>query len=59
MVLDITDQNCTSKKVREDYHDIPWLNLAFDGSKDASALTRLETFIFQAKQYQEQKWGKE
>ncbi|MBN1232859.1 MAG: CoA activase [Candidatus Coatesbacteria bacterium] len=42
-----------SKKVREDNNNIPWLNLAFDGSKDASAVTRLETFIYQAKQYME------
>ena len=44
-----------SKNIRDDHNNIPWLNLSFDGSKDPSSITRLETFMFQAKQYKENK----
>jgi predicted nucleotide-binding protein (sugar kinase/HSP70/actin superfamily) len=41
-----------SKKLREDFGDVPWLNAAFDGQKDTNLGTRLEAFMHQAKAYQ-------
>ncbi|VAX23390.1 Activator of 2-hydroxyglutaryl-CoA dehydratase [hydrothermal vent metagenome] len=40
-----------SKKVREDYDNIPWLNLDYDGVEESNSKTRLEAFMYQAKQY--------
>jgi len=42
-----------SKKIQEDYHGIPWLNIAFDGQEDATLQTRLEAFIYQAKEFRD------
>lgn len=42
-----------SKRLREDHDNIPWLNLAYDGQGEANARTRLEAFMYQARQYQE------
>jgi len=41
-----------SRRVRDDFDNIPWINMAYDGSEDASAFTRLEAFMHQVKQYQ-------
>ncbi|MFC1477723.1 acyl-CoA dehydratase activase-related protein, partial [candidate division KSB1 bacterium] len=42
-----------SKKIREDLNNIPWLNLFFDGQQDeVSIRTRLETFVYQAREFQ-------
>ncbi|MBI3815373.1 MAG: CoA activase, partial [Nitrospinae bacterium] len=41
-----------SKKFREDFNDIPWLNMVYDGQEDSQLQTRLEAFIYQAKEYQ-------
>lgn len=40
-----------SRKVREDYNNIPWLNLDYDGVEETNTQTRLEAFMFQAEQY--------
>ncbi|MGK7345769.1 MAG: acyl-CoA dehydratase activase [Candidatus Nitrospinota bacterium M3_3B_026] len=40
-----------SKKVREDYNNIPWLNLDYDGVEDTGSQVRLEAFMYQASQY--------
>ena len=40
------------KKVRGDYEDFPFLNLAYDGLKDTSVKTRLEAFVYQTRQFQ-------
>jgi predicted CoA-substrate-specific enzyme activase len=40
-----------SKKVREDYNNIPWLNLDYDGVEESGSQTRLEAFMYQAEQY--------
>ena len=45
-----------SKKFREDYHNIPWLNIAYDGQEENTAMIRLQTFIHQAVDYQS--WAK-
>ena len=42
-----------SKKFKEDYNNIPWLNMVYDGQQDSQAQTRLEAFIYQARQYKD------
>jgi predicted CoA-substrate-specific enzyme activase len=39
------------KRVREDYHNIPLLNIAYEGQGDSQTVTRLEAFMHQAKSY--------
>ncbi|MEW5768234.1 MAG: acyl-CoA dehydratase activase [bacterium] len=41
-----------SRRVREDFGNIPWLNMAYDGQEESGADSRLEAFMYQAKQYQ-------
>ncbi|GAG72600.1 unnamed protein product, partial [marine sediment metagenome] len=36
-------------------YKIPWLNLAFDGLEQGTTETRLEAFMYQAKQYMKNK----
>jgi predicted CoA-substrate-specific enzyme activase len=38
-----------SKKLRQDFNDIPWLDLAIDGNEGVNLDTRLEAFMHQAK----------
>jgi predicted nucleotide-binding protein (sugar kinase/HSP70/actin superfamily) len=40
-----------SKKFREDFGGIPWLNMTYDGQEEAGAQTRLEAFVYQVNQY--------
>jgi predicted nucleotide-binding protein (sugar kinase/HSP70/actin superfamily) len=42
-----------SKRFREDFHNIPWLNIAYDGQEENTSMTRLEAFMHQARDYQE------
>ena len=44
-----------SNKIREDYQNIPWLNIAYEGLEDTSEIVRLEAFMYQAKQYMEKR----
>jgi predicted nucleotide-binding protein (sugar kinase/HSP70/actin superfamily) len=44
-----------STKIREDFDNIPWLNIAYEGLEDTNELTRLEAFIHQAKEYDQKK----
>jgi len=46
--------NAVSKRIREKYK-IPWLNLAFDGLEQETTETRLEAFMYQARQYMKNK----
>jgi predicted CoA-substrate-specific enzyme activase len=39
-----------SKRLRRDYPDLPWLNLAFDGQEDTNNDARLEAFMFQVRE---------
>jgi len=41
------------KRVREDYGNIPLLNIAYEGQQDTQTVTRLEAFVHQARAYQE------
>lgn len=43
--------SAVSSLVRKDHENIPWLNLTFDGQKQTNLKTRLEAFIFQARQF--------
>ncbi|MCL5072347.1 MAG: hypothetical protein M1308_15880, partial [Actinobacteria bacterium] len=47
-----------SKRLREEY-GVPWLNLAFDGLEQGTSETRLEAFMYQAKEYKLNKLNKE
>jgi len=42
------------KRYREEHHNIPFLNMAFDGQEETNTQTRLEAFMHQARQYQRQ-----
>ena len=42
------------KRVRDDYHGIPLLNIAYEGQGDSQTVTRLEAFMHQAKAYKKQ-----
>jgi len=39
------------KKVRDDYKNFPFLNLAYDGLEDTTIKTRLEAFVHQTRQF--------
>jgi len=41
-----------SKKIREENHNFPWLDIAYEGLEDSNELTRLEAFMYQAKEIQ-------
>jgi predicted nucleotide-binding protein (sugar kinase/HSP70/actin superfamily) len=44
-----------SKKLREDFNNFPFLNLAYEGQEDANEITRLEAFMHQARDFQKRK----
>ncbi len=44
-----------SKKLREDFDNVPWLNLAYEGLEDSSEITRLEAFMHQARDYRKRR----
>ncbi len=39
------------KKMRRDFDDIPFLNMVYDGDEQATTPTRLEAFMYQAREY--------
>jgi predicted CoA-substrate-specific enzyme activase len=41
-----------AKKIREEYNNFPWLDIAYEGLEDANELTRLEAFMHQAREMQ-------
>jgi predicted nucleotide-binding protein (sugar kinase/HSP70/actin superfamily) len=43
--------NAMLKKFREDHLQIPCLNMTYDGQEESNAMTRLEAFMYQAKQF--------
>jgi predicted CoA-substrate-specific enzyme activase len=43
------------KRYREENNNIPILNMAYDGQEQTNTLTRLEAFMYQAKEYQTKK----
>jgi predicted nucleotide-binding protein (sugar kinase/HSP70/actin superfamily) len=42
-----------SKRLKEDLNNVPILNMAYDGLEEPGRRTRLEAFIYQAKQFKE------
>jgi predicted nucleotide-binding protein (sugar kinase/HSP70/actin superfamily) len=42
------------KRYREENNNLPILHMAYDGQEQSNIMTRLEAFMYQAKQYQEQ-----
>jgi len=44
-----------SKKVREDFSGVPWLNMVYDGTEIPNEMTRLEAFIHQARSWKNSK----
>jgi predicted CoA-substrate-specific enzyme activase len=43
------------KRYREEHNNIPILNMAYDGQEQTNTLTRLEAFMYQAKEFQNRK----
>lgn len=46
-----TVSNAILKRVREKENNIPFLNMVYDGLEQSTALTRLEAFVHQAREY--------
>lgn len=51
--------SAVSKRVREECGNIPWLNIDIDGMDENNGRSRLEAFVFQAKQYKERKFAED
>ncbi|MBM4287493.1 MAG: CoA activase [Deltaproteobacteria bacterium] len=47
--------NALFKRFREEHNNIPFLNLAYDGQEQTSTRTRMEAFMYQVRQFREQK----
>ncbi len=47
--------SAVSETFRKDYNDLPWVNIAFDGQEDTALDSRLQAFMFQAKQFNERR----
>jgi predicted nucleotide-binding protein (sugar kinase/HSP70/actin superfamily) len=47
--------NSLFKRFREDHHNIPFLNLAYDGQEQSHTRTRLEAFMYQVRQFAERR----
>jgi hypothetical protein len=46
-----TISNAIMKRVRQDEDQVPFLNMVYDGLEQATAQTRLEAFVHQAREY--------
>jgi predicted CoA-substrate-specific enzyme activase len=51
--------NTILKRYREENRNLPILNMAYDGQEQSNIMTRLEAFMYQAKQYQERHGGEQ
>jgi len=40
-----------SKRLRSDFHNLPWLNMSYEGLTGANEYTRLEAFVYQAENF--------
>jgi hypothetical protein len=38
--------------LRQDYGNLPWVDIAYDGQDDAGIETRMQAFVYQAYEYQ-------
>ncbi len=41
-----------SPAFRKDHHNLPWVNVVYDGQEDTGLETRLQAFLHQAREYQ-------
>jgi len=46
-----TNVSAVMLKVKEEYDNIPFLNMAYDGLGQATSRTRIEAFMHQARQF--------
>jgi predicted nucleotide-binding protein (sugar kinase/HSP70/actin superfamily) len=46
------------KRYREENNNLPVLNMAYDGQEQTNTLTRIEAFMHQARQYNEQRFNR-
>ncbi|MEE9614845.1 MAG: acyl-CoA dehydratase activase-related protein, partial [Thermodesulfobacteriota bacterium] len=47
--------NAVLKRVREDNDNIPYLNMVYEGIEDTNAKTRMEAFVYQAREFMERR----
>ncbi|MBI5233627.1 MAG: CoA activase, partial [Deltaproteobacteria bacterium] len=47
--------NAVLKRVREDSGNAPYLNMVYEGIEDTNTLTRLEAFVYQAREFMERR----
>ncbi len=45
------------KRYQEEHHNIPILNMAYDGQEQTNTLTRLEAFMYQAREFKPRRKG--
>jgi predicted CoA-substrate-specific enzyme activase len=45
--------NAVLKKVREEHKNIPYLNMVYEGLEDTNSKTRMEAFVYQAREFME------
>ena len=43
--------NAVLKRLREENDNIPYLNMVYEGLEDGNAMTRLEAFVHQTKEF--------
>ncbi|MBE0673035.1 MAG: CoA activase [Bacteroidales bacterium] len=47
--------SAVSETFRKDHDDLPWVNIAYDGQEDTALDSRLQAFMFQAREYRVRK----
>ena len=47
--------NAVLKRVREDNDNVPYMNMVYEGLEDTNTKTRMEAFVFQAKERMERR----
>ncbi len=47
--------NALLKTVRENYGNVPYLNMVYEGIEDTNSITRLEAFVHQAREFMERR----
>ncbi|MFQ5442380.1 MAG: acyl-CoA dehydratase activase [Thermodesulfobacteriota bacterium] len=50
--------NAVLKRLREENENIPYLNMVYEGMEDTNAITRMEAFVHQAREFMERNKGK-
>jgi predicted CoA-substrate-specific enzyme activase len=47
--------SAVSETFRKDYNNLPWVNIAYDGQEDTALDSRLQAFMFQAREFNERR----